>query len=79
MDAFRDPRDVDSTGKKWRDESGDYEPELRTLRVRDGFSWRDGFADRYFQSDKIITIEESLYFADFYLDSVLTRFGLIGK
>lgn len=76
MDAFRDPRDTESTGKKWRDESGDYEPELRTLRVRDAFAWRDSFGDRYFQSDKTITIEEALYFADFYLSASLSRFGV---
>lgn len=76
MDAFRDPRDAEPTGKKWRDESGEYEPELRTLRVRDGFAWRDSFGDRYFQPDKTITVEEALYFADSYLGATIARYGL---
>lgn len=76
MDAFRDPRDAESTGRKWRDESGDYEPELRTLRVRDGFVWRDTFGDRYFQSDKKITVEEALYLADYYLGTTIARYGI---
>ncbi len=76
MDALSDPRDIETSGKKWVDERGNYEAEMRTLRVRDGFAWRDGFGDRYFQPDKTLTIEEALYFADFSLESVLGRAGL---
>lgn len=47
--------------KKWMDETGAYKDMITTLRVRYGFVWRDNFGARYFQSDKNITIGESMY------------------
>lgn len=52
---------VVSPDKKWLDETGKYKDMITTLRVRYGFSWKDQFADRYFQSDKTITVGESMY------------------
>lgn len=49
-----------NTGK-WMDETGEYKNMITTLRVRYNFLWRDQFADRYFQSDKDITVGESMY------------------
>jgi len=34
---------------------------ITTLRLRYDFVWKDQFAARYFQSDKSITIGESMY------------------
>lgn len=47
--------------KKWLDETGKYKDMITTLRVRYGFLWKDQFADRYFQSDKTITVGEGMY------------------
>lgn len=50
-----------SSDKKWLDETGEYKDMITTLRVRYGFSWRDQFGERYFQTDKMITVGESMY------------------
>jgi hypothetical protein len=47
--------------KKWIDETGEYKDMITTLRVRYNFLWKDQFAARYFQSDKSITVGESMY------------------
>ncbi|NCP77296.1 hypothetical protein GW830_04160 [bacterium] len=47
--------------KKWVDESGEYKNVITTLRLRYDFIWKDQFAARYFQSDKSITVGESMY------------------
>jgi hypothetical protein len=47
--------------KKWIDEVGVYKDMITTLRVRYSFLWKDQFADHYFQSDKSITVGESMY------------------
>lgn len=53
-----------SSEKKWIDETGEYKDMITTLRVRYGFSWKDQFAEHYFQSDKSITIGESLFMVE---------------
>ncbi|MDD2891762.1 MAG: M23 family metallopeptidase [Candidatus Gracilibacteria bacterium] len=50
-----------STDKKWMDEAGEYKNMITTLRVRYNFAWKDQFAARYFQSNKGITVGESMY------------------
>lgn len=50
-----------SEDKKWLDETGKYKNMITTLRIRYNFSWKDQFAARYFQSDKNITVGESMY------------------
>lgn len=52
---------VQNTDKKWIDESGIYKDYMTTLRQNYHFAWRDQFGDRYFQSDKEITVGEALY------------------
>ncbi|MDD5376733.1 MAG: M23 family metallopeptidase [Candidatus Gracilibacteria bacterium] len=47
--------------KKWLDETGQYKDMITTLRLRYDFAWKDQFATRYFQSDKSITVGESMY------------------
>ncbi len=47
--------------KKWIDEAGEYKNMITTLRLRYDFAWKDQFATRYFQSDKSITVGESMY------------------
>ncbi len=47
--------------KKWLDETGEYKDMITTLRIRYSFSWKDQFAERYFQSTKDITVGESMY------------------
>lgn len=50
--------------KKWIDETGAYKDMITTLRVRYGFLWKDQFAERYFQSEKNITVGESMYMVE---------------
>jgi len=50
-----------NSDKKWIDETGEYKNMITTLRERYNFVWRDSFAERYFQSDKSITIGEGMY------------------
>ena len=59
--AFVDGSPLVTTDKKWIDEAGEYKDAMTTLRVRYNFSWKDQFADHYFQADKNITVGESLY------------------
>lgn len=47
--------------KKWLDEIGEYKDMITTLRMRYSFSWKDQFAEQYFQKDKDITVGESMY------------------
>lgn len=50
-----------NSDKKWIDETGEYKNMITTLRVRYNFVWKDSFGERYFQSDKDITVGESMY------------------
>ncbi|MBP8016583.1 M23 family metallopeptidase, partial [Candidatus Gracilibacteria bacterium] len=51
---------VKNNDKIWMDESGEYKDYITTLRVL-GFTWKDQFGTRYFQSDKKLTVGEALY------------------
>lgn len=50
-----------NSDQKWLDETGEYKNMITTLRVRYAFLWKDQFGERYFQSDKNITVGESMY------------------
>ena len=52
---------IHTTDKKWIDEVGEYKDVLTTLRMRYNFTWKDSFAEHYFQTEKVITIGEALY------------------
>lgn len=47
----------------WMDETGTYQDAMATLRSKYGFQWQDQYGERYFQSDKNITVAEAMYLA----------------
>lgn len=52
---------ANAIGTPWLDETGSHKNAITSLRVRHQFVWKDSFAQRYFQSDKEITVGEGLY------------------
>lgn len=52
---------ANASGTPWLDETGTNKDAITALRVRHQFAWKDSFAQRYFQTDKEITVGEGIY------------------
>jgi hypothetical protein len=54
---------LDSYAPVWLDEKGEFQDSIGTLRSKYYFQWKDQFGEKYFQSDRIITLSEAMYLA----------------